>query len=96
MRRRYNVRATFLRVPNFSVLYAFVIFCLIKGRNGRGSIYVFSSGKGVVFGDNCAFNGFVNNIQTIAVAALDRNGMPSIKSAQCSAVMTAAVCGNLV
>ncbi|XP_046841911.1 neuroendocrine convertase 1-like [Xenia sp. Carnegie-2017] len=68
---------------------------VIKGRNGRGSLYVFSAGNGVFFGDNCAFNGFVNNIHTIGVAALDKNGKPMLSSEPCSAVMTAAFADNL-
>ncbi|XP_046842739.1 neuroendocrine convertase 1-like [Xenia sp. Carnegie-2017] len=67
-----------------------------KGRNGRGSIYVFSAGNGAFFGDNCAFNGFVNNIHTIAVAAVYSNGRPHVTSESCSAIMTAAFSDNLV
>ena len=39
----------------------------IQGRNGKGSIYVWSSGNGGRF-DSCAFKGFCNNIDVIAVA----------------------------
>jgi hypothetical protein len=44
------------------------------GRNGLGSIYVFSGGNGGENGDNCNNDGFVNSIYTIAINAIDQNG----------------------
>ncbi|XP_028408147.1 proprotein convertase subtilisin/kexin type 4-like [Dendronephthya gigantea] len=66
-----------------------------EGRGGLGSIYVFSAGNGGFFGDSCAFNGFVNNIYTIAVGAVDRYGKPLSSSEACGSVMTSAYGVNL-
>ncbi|XP_028408153.1 proprotein convertase subtilisin/kexin type 4-like isoform X2 [Dendronephthya gigantea] len=66
-----------------------------KGRGGLGSIYVFSAGNGAFFGDSCSYNGFVNSIYTIPVAAVDQNGKPQPSSEICTAVMTSAYSYNL-
>ena len=56
---------------------------LMKGRGGRGSIYVRSAGNGAIFGDNGALDGFVNNIYSIPVAAVNKDGIPSHASESC-------------
>src|SRR6185437_2944020 len=42
---------------------------VVKGRQGRGSIYVFASGNGGSVGDNCNFDGYANSIYIIAIGA---------------------------
>ena len=61
-----------------------------------GSIYVFSAGNGGTFGDSCAYNGYVNSIYTIPVAAMKENRKISPVSEPCSAIMTSAYSINLV
>lgn len=56
-----------------------------KGRQGRGSIYVFATGNGGHLGDNCNFDGYTNSIYTISIGALDHKNRHPYYSEQCSA-----------
>ncbi|KAL8714898.1 MAG: hypothetical protein Q9220_001411 [cf. Caloplaca sp. 1 TL-2023] len=56
-----------------------------KGRQGRGSIYVFAAGNGAGAGDNCNFDGYTNSIYSITVGAIDRKGLHPYYSEKCSA-----------
>ena len=58
-----------------------------EGRGGLGSIYVFASGNGASFGDNCNFDGYTNSIYSITVGAVDRAGLHPYYSEHCSANM---------
>ncbi|KAG9320043.1 hypothetical protein KVV02_000688 [Mortierella alpina] len=58
-----------------------------KGRNGRGSIYVFSGGNGAEEGDNCNFDGYVNSLFTIAIGAITRTNQRASYSEACSALL---------
>ncbi|KAJ3126626.1 Proprotein convertase subtilisin/kexin type 7 [Physocladia obscura] len=51
---------------------------VLKGRAGRGSIFVFASGNGGLEGDNCNFDGYANSVYTVAIGAINHKGnMPS-------------------
>ncbi|EPS44652.1 hypothetical protein H072_1351 [Dactylellina haptotyla CBS 200.50] len=56
-----------------------------KGRDGKGSIFVFASGNGAANGDNCNFDGYTNSIYSITVGAIDRAGAHPYYSEECSA-----------
>jgi kexin len=56
-----------------------------NGRGGKGSIYVFASGNGASFEDNCNFDGYTNSIYSITVGAIDRKGLHPYYSEKCSA-----------
>ncbi|OMH83239.1 Protease KEX1 [Zancudomyces culisetae] len=56
-----------------------------KGRQGRGSIYIFATGNGGVYGDNCNFDGYTNSIYTISIGAIDDADKHPSYSEQCSA-----------
>lgn len=56
-----------------------------KGRDGRGSIFVFAAGNGAQYGDNCNFDGYTNSIYSITVGAIDRKGEHPTYSESCSA-----------
>ncbi|KAJ3286771.1 pheromone processing endoprotease [Rhizoclosmatium sp. JEL0117] len=58
-----------------------------NGRGGLGSIFVFASGNGGENRDNCAFDGYVNSIYTIAVGSLDRNDDHPQYGERCTAKM---------
>lgn len=58
-----------------------------KGREEKGSIYVFASGNGGALEDNCNFDGYTNSIYSITVAAIDRKGFHPSYSESCSANM---------
>ncbi|KAJ9061266.1 pheromone processing endoprotease [Entomophthora muscae] len=64
------------------------------GRNGRGNIFVFSSGNSALKSDNCAFNGYANSIYTITVGAVDKHGNRVQYSEGCSSLMTMAYASN--
>lgn len=50
------------------------------GRNGKGSIYVFAAGNGKQYGNNVNYNGYASSRYTIAVGAVDINGVQSYYS----------------
>lgn len=59
----------------------------MQGRNGRGSIYVFSGGNGGSAGDSCAYNGYVNSIYTIGINSVTIDGTVPRYAERCSAVL---------
>lgn len=58
-----------------------------EGRNGKGSIFVFASGNGATYEDNCNFDGYTNSIYSITIGAVDRKGSHPYYSEECSANM---------
>lgn len=58
-----------------------------EGRDSKGALYVFASGNGGNFGDNCNFDGYTNSIFSITVGAIDWKGLHPPYSESCSAVM---------
>ncbi|KAG0270293.1 pheromone processing endoprotease [Linnemannia exigua] len=56
-----------------------------KGRNGKGSIYVFATGNGGRDGDNCNFDGYTNSRYTISIGAISRANHHPDYSEACSA-----------
>lgn len=65
-----------------------------EGRGGKGSIYVWASGNGGEYFDNCNCDGYANSIYTIAVAAANEDGLSVTFSEQCSAILTSAYSGH--
>ncbi|KAL4811293.1 peptidase S8/S53 domain-containing protein [Aspergillus unguis] len=61
-----------------------------KGRDGKGSIFVFAAGNGATYGDNCNFDGYTNSIYSITVGAIDREGNHASYSESCSAQLVVA------
>ncbi|KAJ5631150.1 uncharacterized protein N7484_011250 [Penicillium longicatenatum] len=61
-----------------------------KGRDGKGSIFVFAAGNGAQYGDNCNFDGYTNSIYSITVGAIDRQGSHPSYSESCSAQLVVA------
>ena len=57
------------------------------GRGGKGAIYVFASGNGGYYGDNCNYDGYTNSIFSITVGAIDHKGLHPPYSESCSAVL---------
>ncbi|XP_014679429.1 PREDICTED: furin-like protease 2, partial [Priapulus caudatus] len=48
-----------------------------KGRNGKGSIFVWASGNGGLHGDNCNCDGYTNSIYTLSISSSSqRNRKP--------------------
>lgn len=61
-----------------------------RGRNGKGSIYVWASGNGRTHQDSCAYDGYANSPYTIAVGAINNVGRRSWYSEGCAALMCVA------
>ncbi|KAF2001287.1 KEX1 protease precursor [Amniculicola lignicola CBS 123094] len=62
-----------------------MIEAIQKGRDGKGSIYVFAAGNGAASDDNCNFDGYTNSIYSITVGAVDKNNQHPYYSEACSA-----------
>ena len=56
-----------------------------RGRGGLGSIYVFATGNGGGFMDNCNFDGYTNSLYTITIGAIDKANNHPQYSETCSA-----------
>lgn len=75
-----------LQAPNDLVKKA-IIKGTQEGRKGKGVVYVFASGNGAMWGDNCNYDGYTNSIFSITVGAIDHKGLHPLYSESCSAVM---------
>jgi len=58
-----------------------------RGREGRGSIYVWASGNGGKFQDNCNCDGYATSIFTLSVSSASENGNIPWYSEQCSSTL---------
>lgn len=59
----------------------------LRGRLGKGSIYVWAAGNGRDEGDSCAFDGYASSPFVNAIGAVDYNGDQSWYSESCAALM---------
>ena len=59
----------------------------LKGRNGLGSIYVWASGNGGKFEDNCNCDGYATSIYTVSISSASENGNIPWYSEQCSSTL---------
>ncbi|CAF1279669.1 unnamed protein product [Didymodactylos carnosus] len=57
-----------------------------KGRDGKGSIFVWASGNGGSYHDSCGCDGYINSIYTIAISATTQRGEKPWYLEECSAV----------
>ncbi|RKP38100.1 peptidase S8/S53 domain-containing protein, partial [Dimargaris cristalligena] len=78
-----------MEAPNELILDA-MINGIQKGRGGLGSIFVFATGNGGYFSDNCNFDGYTNSIYTISVGAIDHMERHPYYSEPCSAQLVVA------
>jgi len=67
---------------------------VLKGRNGYGSIFIFASGNGGMYDDNCNFDGFANSVYTIAVGAIAHDNTKPFYSEVCSAQLAVTYSGD--
>ncbi|KAI9144394.1 peptidase S8/S53 domain-containing protein, partial [Paraphysoderma sedebokerense] len=56
-----------------------------RGRNGRGSLFVFASGNGGKHKDNCNYDGYANSINTITIGSTKSDGTSSTFAEICAA-----------
>ena len=67
--------------------YALFVF---QGRRGKGAIYTFATGNGGLFGDSCAYNGYVNSIFTIAISGVNQDNSRPSYAEDCAGIMASA------
>ncbi|XP_023327170.1 furin-like protease kpc-1 isoform X3 [Eurytemora carolleeae] len=58
-----------------------------KGRGGKGSIFVWASGNGGKYQDNCNCDGYATSIYTLSVSSASENGLVPWYSEQCSSTL---------
>jgi len=61
-----------------------------KGRQGKGTIYVWAGGNGREYHDNGNYDGYANNKYTIAIGAINDAGRVSYYSEPCACLMAVA------
>ncbi|KAM7438593.1 hypothetical protein ABFA07_011908 [Porites harrisoni] len=59
----------------------------LKGRKGRGSIFVFGAGNGGFLKDSCSFNGLINSIYTIGITGVNKDGSVPRYGERCPGIM---------
>jgi subtilisin family serine protease len=59
----------------------------MRGRMGKGTIYVWAAGNGQDNGDSCAFDGYASSQYVNAIGAVDHTGVQSWYSEGCAALM---------
>ncbi|XP_061573887.1 neuroendocrine convertase 1-like [Cololabis saira] len=64
-----------------------------KGRNGKGSIFMWAAGNGGMYDDHCGADGYVNSVHTIAIGAVTRTGKPTYFSESCPGVIAVTLVG---
>jgi len=70
---------------------------IANGRDGKGNIYVFAAGNGKQYDNNVNYNGYASSRYTIAVGAVDDNGVQSYYSEPgASMLLTAPSNGNTI
>ena len=57
---------------------------ILKGRNGLGSIFVWASGNGGKFFDNCNTDGYTTSIYTLSISSVSEKGLIPWYSEPCS------------
>lgn len=60
---------------------------VLEGRDEKGALYVFASGNGGLYDDNCNYDGYTNSIYSITVGAIDHKGLHPPYAEACSAVL---------
>ena len=80
----------------FSVinLNFFIIFYFFQGRGGKGALYVWATGNGGVYQDNCNCDGYVSSIYTIGVDSITAHGISNYYSEPCSSKMAVVYTGG--
>ncbi|KAF8992376.1 peptidase S8/S53 domain-containing protein [Cyathus striatus] len=78
-----------MAAPNYLIKKA-VVNGINNGRQGKGSIFVFASGNGGGYGDQCNFDGYTNSIYSVTVGAVDYTGQHPFYSEACAANMVVA------
>ena len=60
---------------------------VVRGRNGRGSIFVWASGNGGRYSDNCNCDGYTNSIFTLSISSATQSGNRPWYLEECSSTL---------
>ncbi|XP_036444413.1 neuroendocrine convertase 1 [Colossoma macropomum] len=63
---------------------------ILKGRGGKGSIFVWASGNGGRQGDNCDCDGYTDSIYTISISSASQQGLSPWYAEKCSSTLATA------
>ena len=55
-------------------MFMFRSLFLLKGRRGKGSIFIWASGNGGRDKDSCNCDGYTNSIYTLSISSATENG----------------------
>ena len=79
-------------VPLFCACKSFTspYFVMMKGRRGKGNIYVFSAGNGGPFNATCSYYDYVTSIYTIGISVVTGKNVPSRQNEKCAAISAVA------
>ncbi|CAF3855729.1 unnamed protein product [Adineta steineri] len=68
---------------------------ILKGRDGKGSIFVWASGNGGRSGDSCSCDGYITSIYTIAISSTTETGRVPWYLEECPATLATAYSNGL-
>lgn len=60
---------------------------ITEGRNGKGAIYVWASGNGGRYGDNCDCDGYTGSIYTISISSASEHQLSPWYAEKCASTM---------
>jgi len=60
---------------------------VVRGRHGKGSIFVWASGNGGRYSDNCNCDGYTNSIFTLSISSATQNGFRPWYLEECSSTL---------
>ncbi|KAI3381376.1 hypothetical protein SNEBB_005173 [Seison nebaliae] len=60
---------------------------IVNGRKGKGVIYVWASGNGGLFQDNCGADGYVSSIYTVSIGSITINGRSPYYVEKCTSTI---------
>ena len=60
---------------------------VVRGRNGKGSIFVWASGNGGRYADNCNCDGYTNSIFTLSISSATQGGNRPWYLEECSSTL---------
>ncbi|KAK2161965.1 hypothetical protein LSH36_107g10022 [Paralvinella palmiformis] len=63
------------------------LYGILKGRSGKGSIYIWASGNGGANSDSCSCDGYTNSIFTLSVSSASEHGKKPWYLEECSSTL---------
>ncbi|CAL4163576.1 unnamed protein product, partial [Meganyctiphanes norvegica] len=67
---------------------------ITRGRDGNGTIFVWASGNGGIFGDNCNLDGYTSSIFTLSVSSITDRGESTFYGEPCASTLAAVYVGG--